>query len=107
MLPVPDWVYTQIPIQDIKTMTFNVTPVFFNVGINEQATVAGKLGLTAPQEKNNGDNFRILTDYLRRYKKIQQASSQQGSIRGRRIWIIGITAWSLQTILARKSGIVN
>jgi len=70
MLPVPDWVYTILPLQDIKTMTFTITPVFFNIGINEQATIADKLGNNGPQERNNSDNFKILTDYVRRYKKM-------------------------------------
>ena len=33
---IQDWVYTLLPLQEIKTMTFNITPVFFNIGINEQ-----------------------------------------------------------------------
>jgi len=70
MLPVPDWVYTILPLQDIKTMTFTITPVFFNIGINEKATIAEKLGQNGPQERNNSDNFKILIDYIRRYKKM-------------------------------------
>ena len=70
LLPVPDWVYTVLPLQDIPTMTFTITPIFFNIGINEQATIADKLGLNGAQERNNSDNFRILNDYFRRYKKL-------------------------------------
>ena len=58
LLPVPNWAFTVLPLQDIKTVAFTITPVFFNVGINEQATLAEKLGLNGPQEKNNSDNFR-------------------------------------------------
>ena len=50
-------------------MTFNITPVFFNIGINEQATLADKLGLNGAQEKNNSDNYKILLDYFRRFRK--------------------------------------
>jgi len=71
LLPVPDWVYTQIPILQVKNMRFTITPVLFNVGINEKATIAEKLGNTAPQDRNNSDNFRILTDYIRRYKRFK------------------------------------
>jgi inositol polyphosphate-4-phosphatase len=39
-------------------MRFTITPVLFNVGINEKASIAEKLGQTGPQEKNNSDNFR-------------------------------------------------
>ena len=70
MLPVPDWVYTILPLQEIRTMTFTITPIFFNIGINEKATIAEKLGQNGPQERNNSDNFKILTDYIRRYKKM-------------------------------------
>ena len=63
-------------LQDIKTLTFSVTPVFFNVGINEKATLADKLGLNGPQEKNNSDNFKILADFVRRYKKMNLFSTQ-------------------------------
>ena len=69
MLPVPDYVYTMLAPDRIKTMTFTVTPVFFNVGLNEKATLAHKLGQNGPQEKNNLDNFKILYEYFRRYKK--------------------------------------
>ena len=75
MLPIPDWVYTMIPLQDMKTVCFTVTPVFFNVGINEHATIAHKLGLNDPQYKNNSDNLRILGDYIRRYNKLQLYST--------------------------------
>ena len=51
-------------------MTFSVTPVLFNVGINEHATLAGRLGHNGPQEKNNVDNFKILHDYHRRFAKL-------------------------------------
>ena len=71
MLPVPDYVYTMLPLEQIKTMTFSVTPLFFNVGINEHATIAGKFGNNGPQEKNNIDNFKTLSDYYRRFKKLK------------------------------------
>ena len=42
-------------------MTFSVTPILFNVGINEHATIAGRVtGANAPQDRNNVDNFKIL-----------------------------------------------
>ena len=34
-----------------------------------QATLADKLGMNGPQEKNNSDNFKILLDYMRRFRK--------------------------------------
>ena len=50
-------------------MKFNIVPVFFNVGIDGQAAVADQLGLNGPQEKNNSDNFRILAEYVRKFKQ--------------------------------------
>ena len=70
LLPVPDYVYTMLPLDQMKTMTFSVTPVLFNVGINEKATLAHKMGGNGPQEKNNIDNFKTLAEYYRRYRKL-------------------------------------
>jgi len=58
MLPVPAHVY--LPLEQNKSTKFSVTPVFFNVGINENATIAAKFGNNGPQEKNNIDNFKII-----------------------------------------------
>ena len=67
LLPLPDWAYSLLPLQDGKTSTFTITPVFFNVGINEKATLAEKLGLNGPQEKNNSDNFRHVLNKNKKY----------------------------------------
>merc|ERR1712045_135651 len=66
LLPVPDYVYTLLPLDQMKTMTFSLTPVFFNIGINEKATIAHKMGNNGPQEKNNIDNFKTLAEYYQR-----------------------------------------
>ena len=66
-------------------MTFSVTPVLFNVGINENATVAGSVpGGNAPQDKNNADNFKILQEYHRRFRKLGLPTSQTLSGREKR-----------------------
>lgn len=67
-LPVPDAVYTLLPTR--QSVSFNVTPVFFNIGINEMASLAESLGATRPQERSNVDNFDRLNEYYIRYKKI-------------------------------------
>ena len=86
MLPVPAYVYTMMPLEQIKTTKFSVTPVFFNVGINENATIAAKFGNNGPQEKNNIDNFKIISEYHRRFKRLDlpssAASTTNGGIRG-------------------------
>ena len=50
-------------------MKFNIVPVFFNIGIDEEARKADRLGLNGAQDKNNSDNFRILVEYVRKFKQ--------------------------------------
>ncbi|XP_050509699.1 inositol polyphosphate-4-phosphatase type I A [Diabrotica virgifera virgifera] len=68
-LPVPDSLHSLIPSR--QTVSFHVTPVFFNIGINEMATLAESLGSTKPQERSNIDNFERLNEYYLRYKKLK------------------------------------
>ncbi|XP_012158356.1 type I inositol 3,4-bisphosphate 4-phosphatase isoform X2 [Ceratitis capitata] len=68
-LPVPEHVYAILPKQE--TLTFKLTPVFFNIGINEKATLAETLGLTREQHRSNWDNFVRLKQYYSRYRKLQ------------------------------------
>ncbi|CAL7944180.1 unnamed protein product [Xylocopa violacea] len=72
ILPVPDAIYSLLPLvpSSRQTISFNVTPVFFNVGINEMASLAESLGTTKPQEKSNIDNFERLNEYYLRFKKL-------------------------------------
>lgn len=74
-LPVSDAVYSLLPAGR-QNISFNVTPVFFNVGINEMATLAESLGATRPQERSNVDNFERLNEYFLRYKKLNLATLQ-------------------------------
>lgn len=69
LLPVPDSVYCILPTKE--SVTFKVTPVFFNIGINEKATLAETLGFTKEQHRSNWDNFDRLKQYFIRYKKLQ------------------------------------
>ena len=50
-------------------MKFNIIPVFFNVGVDQEAELGERLGLNGPQEKNNSDNFKILVEYVRKFKQ--------------------------------------
>ncbi|XP_072755320.1 inositol polyphosphate-4-phosphatase type I A isoform X3 [Anoplolepis gracilipes] len=72
ILPVPDAIYSLLPLvpSSRQTLSFNVTPVFFNVGINEMASLAESLGTTKPQEKSNMDNYDRLNEYYLRFKKL-------------------------------------
>jgi len=69
MIPLPFWATQPQPLQYIKNMKFNIIPVFFNIGIDGQAQIAEKQGLNGPQEKNNSDNFKILVEYVRKFKQ--------------------------------------
>ena len=88
MLPAPDWVCTMISAQDIKTLTFTVSPIFFNIGINEHATIADKLGQNEAQERNNSDNLKILADYVRRYNKIKPEDEIRNRFRGKQTYLL-------------------
>ncbi|XP_067004000.2 inositol polyphosphate-4-phosphatase type I A [Anabrus simplex] len=72
LLPVPDAVHSMLPLTSSSTsaVSFNVTPVFFNIGINEMATLAESLGNTRPQEKSNLDNYERLNEYYHRFRKL-------------------------------------
>jgi len=59
--------------------SFMITPVFFSVGINEQASIAHRLGNIEPQDKCNLYNFAKLNEYYRRFKKLTIPLSNVGN----------------------------
>ncbi|KAK0077637.1 hypothetical protein PV325_003652 [Microctonus aethiopoides] len=81
ILPVPDDVYSLLPLPQSsrQNLTFNVTPIFFNVGVNELASIAESLGTTKPQEKSNIDNFDRLNEYYLRFKKLNLPTDTNSS----------------------------
>ncbi|XP_046998595.1 inositol polyphosphate-4-phosphatase type I A isoform X1 [Schistocerca americana] len=80
LLPVPDAVYSMLPLSHpgADTVSFNITPVYFNIGINEMATLAESLGSTRPQEKSNVDNFDRLNEYYHRFRKLNIPADMAG-----------------------------
>uniref|UniRef100_A0A182N1G6 phosphatidylinositol-3,4-bisphosphate 4-phosphatase n=1 Tax=Anopheles dirus TaxID=7168 RepID=A0A182N1G6_9DIPT len=68
LLPVPESVFCHLPTKE--AVSFRVTPVFFNIGINEKATVAETLGYTREQHRSNWDNYDRLKQYHSRYRKV-------------------------------------
>ncbi|XP_035910435.1 inositol polyphosphate-4-phosphatase type I A isoform X2 [Anopheles stephensi] len=68
LLPVPESVFCHLPTKE--AVNFRVTPVFFNIGINEKATVAETLGFTREQHRSNWDNYDRLKQYHSRYRKV-------------------------------------
>lgn len=53
-----------------QTVNFKVTPVFFNIGINEKATLAEAMGRTREQHRSNWDNYVRLKQYYSRFRKL-------------------------------------
>ena len=49
MIPVPSYILSDMPVDEVKNLSFSITPVLFNIGINEHATLAGKFGNNGPQ----------------------------------------------------------
>lgn len=80
VLPVPDSVHSLLPLSSAPatSVSFHVTPVFFNVGINEMASLAESLGATKPQERSNTDNFDRLNRYYHRFRKLNVPSQRRG-----------------------------
>ncbi|CAF4748625.1 unnamed protein product [Pieris macdunnoughi] len=56
--------------KDFYHLNFTITAVFFNIGINEKATLAEALGETTPQYQSNNDNLDRLNKYYYKYTKI-------------------------------------
>ena len=73
LLAVPDAVLDQLVCEEAEEgryFSFHVTPVFFNIGINEEATMAAKLGQDGSQYRNNLDSYTRLCDYHNRFTKL-------------------------------------
>lgn len=79
LLPVPEAVFTILPLS--RTYSFRVTPIFFNIGINETATIAESFGSTHSQERSNIDNFDRLNEYYHRFKKLNLAGVTDGLVK--------------------------
>ncbi|KAM8721478.1 hypothetical protein ACLKA7_007367 [Drosophila subpalustris] len=61
LLPMPEHA-----LSNLSMFSFKITPVFFNIGINEKAT----LGQTQEQHRSNLDNYVRLNQYFSRYRKL-------------------------------------
>lgn len=79
LLPVPEGVFSALPLS--LSHTFRVTPIFFNIGINEMATLAESLNATKPQEQSNIDNFDKLNEYYHRFKKLNLSANTDAFVK--------------------------
>lgn len=68
LLPVPEAVQELLPTKE--EIVFKVTPVFFNIGINEKATISETLRYTTEQTRSNWDNFDRMRQYHLKYRKL-------------------------------------
>lgn len=68
LVPIPDQLFVRFTQKE--HLSFNVTAVFFNIGINDKATLAETLGETVPQYQSNCDNLDRLQKYYHNYSKV-------------------------------------
>ncbi|CAH0577895.1 unnamed protein product [Chrysodeixis includens] len=67
-IPISDSLYSKFTAKE--HLSFTITAVFFNIGVNEKATLAEALGETTPQYHSNSDNLDRLNKYYHKYSKI-------------------------------------
>lgn len=83
-IPLQDEMFNKLPIELQRGGKVSVTPVLFNIGINEQASLADKIGDTSLQEKINTENVTKVNSYLEKYEKIfgslDKGKSGQGTM---------------------------
>ncbi|XP_076334193.1 inositol polyphosphate-4-phosphatase type I A isoform X2 [Tachypleus tridentatus] len=105
VVPAPESVMSMLPKGKQHGCRFSLTPVFLNIGINEQATLAEKFGDVSLQDQVNQEGVNLLKEYHRR---CQKASSkvEKSTVRGIRLQEVKVDELlvQLQTqVQARKS----